>query len=138
MKNESQNNPLPARFKVPRRTVLLDHFMNNFIVVGGVSVIIAVLAIFVFIFVQIIPLFINARVNYLAEEQLIDDPTEVIAVDLDEWAELPVIVMKDGSVRFKDLIGDRGTITEDQIFPSEETVAVATYNSINRRLVAGS
>ncbi len=138
MKNESQNNPLPARFKVPRRTVLLDHFMNNFIVVGGVSVIIAVLAIFVFIFVQIIPLFINARVNYLAEEQLIDDPTEVIAVDLDEWAELPVIVMKDGSVRFKDLIGDRGTITEDQIFPSEETVAVANYNSINRRLVAGS
>lgn len=138
MNKENQKIEIPERFSVPRRIVLLDHFMNNFIIVGGVSVIIAVLAIFVFIFVQILPLFINASVNYLSEKNLIDDPSNVLAIDLDEWAELPILIMKDGSVQYHDLVGYRGAILVDEVFPKEETIAEVNYNSINRLLVAGS
>ena len=112
--------------------------MNHFIVVGGVAVIAAVMGIFIFIFVQILPLFQGAKVKPLAEHPLVDSINEIIDFDLDEWAELPVVIRKDGSVRYLDLKGDRGSIEHNDVFNPGESLSTLNYNSLKRLLVAGS
>ena len=54
--------PVPERFRVSRGTLLMDRFMNHFIKFGGVSVVVAVFGIFLFILLQVIPLFQRAEV----------------------------------------------------------------------------
>lgn len=137
-KKKSNIYKVPKRFRVTKRVLWLDHFMNHFIVVGGVAVIAAVMGIFVFIFFQILPLFQGAKVKLLAEHQLVSSMSEVIAVDLDEWAELPVVIRNDGSLRYLDLKGDRGVLENNQVFRSGESITTLNYNSLKRLLVAGS
>ena len=57
--------PVPERFRVARGTLLMDRFMNHFIKFGGVSVVVAVFGIFLFILLQVIPLFQRAEVEEL-------------------------------------------------------------------------
>ncbi len=112
--------------------------MNYFIVVGGVAVIAAVLGIFVFIFFQVLPLFQGAKVQPLAEYDLTSSVEDVVDIDLDEWAELPLVIKKDGSLNYLDLEGDRGIIENKAVFKAGETTSTLTYNSLKRLLVAGS
>ncbi len=139
MKNQSQSHHRTLeRFQVSRRIGWFDRFMNHFIVVGGLMVIAAVMGIFVFIFLQVAPLFHGAEVKLLSRHKLTDTVDSVVAVDLDEWGELPVLIQKDGSLRYRDLKGDRGIIENGQVFQAGETLSSIHYNSLNRLLVAGS
>ncbi|MBC9866600.1 MAG: ABC transporter permease subunit [Opitutae bacterium] len=139
MKNQSQpHNRTLERFRVSRRTRWFDQFMNHFIVVGGVIVIAAVMGIFVFIIFQVAPLFQGAKVELLSRHQLTDAVDSVVAVDLDEWGELPVLIQKNGSLRYIDLKGDRGILENSQVFKEGETLSSIHYNSQKRLLVAGS
>lgn len=138
MKEPSKAYQIPERFRVTRGTLWFDHFMNYFIVVGGAAVIAAVMGIFVFIFFQVLPLFKDAQVNKEAEYRLTDDMDALVAVDIDEWGELPLVLYKDGSVEYLDLITNRGTIRNESVFPPGETISSIKYSSINRLAAVGS
>ena len=135
MKNLPQT---PDRFQVSRRARWFDHFMNRFIVVGGLIVIAAVMGIFVFILLQVAPLFQGAKVKLLSRHKLTDAVDSVVAVDLDEWGELPVLIEKSGSLRYLDLKGEGGVMENDRVFATGETISSIHYNSQKRLLVAGS
>lgn len=72
--------------------------MDWVIKVGGILVILAVLGILVFIASEIIPLVKKARIS---DYQVISTGGEsAVALGVDEWSELPVLVGEDGSLTF--------------------------------------
>lgn len=76
--------------------------MNRFIKVGGLSIIAAVFAIFVFILLQILPLFGGASVN--RERSISLGDIEVTAMGSDEWSELPFFVTTEGRIMLLDTV----------------------------------
>ena len=92
---------VPARFQASKTTLFVDRFMTHFIKIGGVIVIAAVLGIFVFILIQIIPLFQGARVKELQTVPL--SPGRYSVMGVDEWSQLPFLVRADGKICFADL-----------------------------------
>lgn len=138
MSDGSQSLKKPERFHVTHHIVWFDHFMNYFIVVGGAGVIAAVLGIFVFIFLQVLPLFQGAAVSPLSQHKLTDSTKNLLALDMDEWAELPVLIYQDGRLEFLDIVGNREPIIESGIFEDEGAIAALNYNSTKRLLVAAS
>src|SRR5687767_4630614 len=95
----------PQRFQTAKSTLLIDRFMTHFITIGGLAVIIAVLGIFVFILLQILPLFQGARVQELLTVELPDKTYGVLGAD--EWSELPFVMTSDGTLIFVDMTGKR-------------------------------
>ncbi len=75
---------------------MVDRFMTGFIKTGGMLIIVAVFAIFLFIFREILPLFKGAHVE--AREERVGVSTPALAFGIDEWGELPFVVSNDGSV----------------------------------------
>ena len=79
--------PDPNRFEVSKSTLLADTFMNQFIRIGGVGIIVAIFCIFLFILVQILPLFQSADIS---EDVTITTQAESFDfAGIDEWSELP-------------------------------------------------
>ncbi|MFP4156463.1 MAG: ABC transporter permease subunit [Opitutales bacterium] len=92
------------RFVVARATLLFDRLMTAVIKCGGWAVMLAVFAIFAFIFVQILPLFGKTSVEPVGEVAL---PVESAAVmGVDEWGELPFFLNESGELYFADLPRD--------------------------------
>lgn len=101
----------PKRFTASRRVLAVDWFMTYFIRLGGVGVILTVVGIFFFILSQVLPLFQGARVEQVTGLNVPALPEgQYVALASDEWAELPLVVAKDGGVYFIDLKGGRGII----------------------------
>src|SRR5690606_26151319 len=96
--------PVPARFQLAKSPVLMDRFMNQFIKFGGLSVIVAVFGIFVFILLQVLPLFNDATVKELKSIQL--EKGSYVQLGIDEWSELPFALQADGDFQFIDVAGD--------------------------------
>ncbi len=136
MRPPSSDIEIPARFRVARATLLVDRFMNQFIKVGGLSVIVAVFGIFIFILLQILPLFRGAEVEELASYQL--EPADYVQIGIDEWSELPFAMQADGDLVFTDVVGDRGTMTRSISFVKESGFGAASYNQLSQRLAVGT
>ncbi len=97
--------PDPSRFTVAKGTLRFDRFMTHFIKVGGIGVILAVFGIFAFIAWQVFPLFRGARVKPLASVPFsVKDP---VAAGIDEWAELPFLLTRNGAFHFAALDRDQ-------------------------------
>lgn len=128
--------PVPERFQVSKGTLLIDRFMNQFIKFGGLSVIVAVFGIFIFILIQILPLFGNAQVKELKSVPL--KQTDYIQIGIDEWSELPFVMQPDGDLLFIDVIGDRGVITRSLSFAAEHGVGAVQYDQLAQRLAVGT
>ena len=62
-KSPPTHRPVAERFQVKRLTLWLDKLMTGTIITGGISVILAVLGIFFFIFAEALPLFQKAKVQ---------------------------------------------------------------------------
>lgn len=95
--------PSPDRFTTARSTLLVDRFMTAFIKIGGIGIILAVLAIGVFIFAQVVPLFQGASVHQAQEIALagsIAADDEAVVLGLDEWGERPFVVSRSGALAF--------------------------------------
>ncbi len=110
--------------------------MNRFIQVGGVSVVVAVMAIFVFIGFQILPLFRTARVHPLKTVQLPEG--SYVGLGLDEYAALPVVVDSEGRIGFFDLQGERGFVRADPGFDAERRLTAAAYHPGRQDVVVGT
>ncbi|MFU8848200.1 MAG: ABC transporter permease subunit [Opitutales bacterium] len=105
-------NPAPnfeARFTVARATLLLDRLMTGVIKCGGWLVMLAVFAIFAFIFLQILPLFGKPSVEPVGKVELPIKNPAVMGVD--EWGELPFFLSREGELYFADLPRDVVTRT---------------------------
>jgi phosphate transport system permease protein len=132
---------LPAsevRFTTSRSTLLADRLMTWFIKIGGMGIIVAVFAIFLFILFQILPLFSGAVVAPLAAIPL---PTEIPAVQvaliaLDEWGELPLVVARDGNMAFLDATGKRAPQMVPRLTGSD--LSACRYDALSQRLIVGS
>jgi phosphate transport system permease protein len=106
---------------VARSVRIVDGVMAVVIRTGGIGVILAVLGIFVFILVQILPLFRGASVELLASHPA--PKGDWVALLSDEWAEHPALVSRDGRLTFLDLAADR-PIEVVELAPGAEVTAV--------------
>lgn len=137
----STRRPLPPRFQVARPTLWFDRFMNQFIKVGGLSIIAAVFAIFVFILLQILPLFGGASV--VEERTLALGEIDIVEMGSDEWSELPFFVTADGRVRLLDTVDpggpdNRGWMELAIGFPEEMAFSDIRYNELSGNILFGS
>ena len=88
------------REKTVRKTVLwADRLADRVITVGGISVIVAVLGILVFLVMEVMPLFSGARITESSRRTLANPPTAVLASGMDEYHTLVYLVLADGSIR---------------------------------------
>jgi phosphate transport system permease protein len=131
---------VPERFRVSKGTLVLDRFMNHFIKVGGIFVIAAVFAIFIFILLQVFPLFRGASAAPEAEYAV--DLENVLFWGSDDWQELPFFLQSDGQLIFRDLRpervpGHRGQFSLDLGFPEGFQARSFSFNPVQRELVFG-
>lgn len=116
MNPNSQSN-FEDRFTVARATLLLDRLMTVVIKSGGWLVMLAVFAIFAFIFVQILPLFGKPSVEPVGQVHL---PVRDVAVmGIDEWGELPFLLNRQGQLYFADMPRDVRTRTYEREGPDD-------------------
>ena len=93
--------PVPERFLASKSTLRLDKFMTIAIRVGGLGIIVAVFGIFVFIGLEIIPLFRGAKVDH--EEHFDLGLKQVAVMGVDEWAQRPFFYQGANELKFADL-----------------------------------
>ncbi|MFP4202778.1 MAG: hypothetical protein ACLFS4_00405, partial [Opitutales bacterium] len=109
--NTPRQKPRQGRFTVSRQTLLVDRVMTWFVKAGGALVMAAVFAIFLFIFIQVIPLFSSPKVEKTGHIQTpLRDGEPIAAVGTDEWGELPFFLTESGTLYFADIEGDAGSI----------------------------
>lgn len=126
-----------SRFKTGRLTLWTDVFMTWFIKLGGVLVITSVLGIFLFIFMQIWPLFLAATVKEVKSVQLPNVDFELMGID--EWGEKPFLVEPDGKILTVDF--ETGEIAEAVIRhegAGTVEVSAATLNRREQKLILGT
>lgn len=129
--------PDESRFQTSPGTLFLDRFMTLFIKLGGVLVVSAVFGIFVFIFIQIFPLFQSAAVRELKSFQL--PPGQFPILGVDEWGMKPFLVEPDGSMLFVDVAsGNIEDIAVDFGDSEPHTVTAASINKREQRLILGT
>ena len=127
--------PDPDRFQTARSTLMVDRFMTSFIKVGGLAIIAAVFGIFVFILVEILPLFSQASVKPIGERQgPQSSPTVVIGVD--EWGELPFVLTEDGILHFLPATGSATTVKLP--LNDGERISAADYDQKEQFLSVGT
>lgn len=120
--------PRPARpesaerFRTRAATLAVDRFMTRFIRVGGVSLIAAVFAIFVFILWQVLPLFQGADVR---PEKTFQAPAGSYAfVGSDEWGDMPFLVSSDGTLTFVSMTDGSSRTVRPDFLQREKITAV--------------
>ncbi len=101
MDNNEDSEMIPSRFRTAKATLFFDRFMNFFIKFGGLGVIAAVFAIFVFVFSQVLPLLQSPRAKEQAVLQL--PSADYALIGADEWGEKPFAVERSGRVTFFEL-----------------------------------
>jgi len=119
-----RRTPDPKRFEASRLVLLTDAFMNRFIKVGGLMVVIAVIGIFVFILSQVLPMFQGATVDLeSAGAPGARLPVgEYVAIAVDEWGERPLALHRDGRIFFSDL-NNGGTVSQGSLaFLENDTI----------------
>ncbi len=126
----------PIRYEIARSSIVLDRLMNHFIKVGGIAVVTAVFGIFVFIAIQIVPLFRGADVKEAGVLQL--PAGEWTALGADEWTERPFLVGADGRLLFFDPTGLRPHEILSPALAEGEHVTAVQYVSRRQELVLGT
>lgn len=120
-----RRTPDPKRFEASRLVLWTDAFMNRFIKVGGLLVVVAVIGIFVFIMSQVLPMFQSAKVDVEGSDAISAQlpEGEYVAIAVDEWGERPLALRQDGRIFFSDLT-DGGNISEGDLeFLENDTIS---------------
>lgn len=136
----AETHSIPERFRVSRATLWFDRFMNYFITMGGIGIIVAVSLIFVFILIQIIPLFRGAQVE---EDRTFSIPHEDLhAFGVDEWTELPYFLTRTGEVYCLDIsdtevLSNRGWFQLGTVASGSNAISALELNQARHEIVAG-
>lgn len=116
--------PDPKRFEASRWVLFVDGFMNRFIRVGGLFVVVAVIGIFVFILSQVLPMFRGASLDVSGGVQSEVLPEgRYLALVADEWGERPLALRSDGQFFVADLATGGKVATMDPVLPPEEKIS---------------
>ncbi|MCC5835165.1 MAG: ABC transporter permease subunit [Opitutales bacterium] len=133
---------VPERFQVAARTLFFDKFMTGLIMIGGISIIVAVFFIFVFIGAKTLPLFRSADIEAKAVFALPDEA--FIFLGIDEWREVPYFVSENADIYFVDLemeskdYENRGTFRLPNNLPDDFVVSHISLNTITDEIRVGS
>lgn len=139
MKTEKRSLPfIPERFRVSRATLMFDRLMTGLIMIGGVSIIVAVFFIFVFIAFKITPLFRAAQVEGV--RTLVIPDKDVLSFGISESRDLIYLLTQDGSLYFvpKDENDPRGIFTVDKPLPDDFELLSFYHDKLRDRLVLTS
>lgn len=122
---------------VSKRILRIDRMMNRVIQIGGLSVILTVLGIFLFILWQIFPLFQKAKVSSSTSVHVgIDDFT---VIGTDEWAELPFFLNLKGSFFFVDLKKSGKSFHLEPDWPdAPPTITTLRYRQDAQKVIFGT
>lgn len=131
----SSSSEIPARFRPSQAVLLIDGFMNHAIKLGGILVITAVLGIFVFIALQVYPLFLSAKVSPIAEISLPTDNYTLLTSD--EWGQTALLATSSGNLLAVDV--PSGTTTPITLqFPIPKPLTCLRYLPEQSLLLAGT
>ncbi|HEY2573986.1 MAG TPA: ABC transporter permease subunit [Verrucomicrobiaceae bacterium] len=130
--------PVPERFLASKGTLRLDLIMTWLIRVSGVSIIVMVLGIFVFVLSQILPLFKGAKVGMTITTPVVADARKVKAFGVDESSRLPFVYEGGDELRFIDLSQEGRVIPEKLNLPAGAEISSVDYHAANHRLAFGT
>lgn len=132
-----QPGPVPERFIVSRRTLLLDRFMTSAIVFGGIGIVVAVFGIFAFILGEIFPLFQDARVEEAGRRPFTHEVGGVLG--LDEWSKLPFSFDGRSRISFASMDDPAAPVRSEPIpLPEGAEVTAYRYDAIRQTLILGT
>ncbi len=124
------------RFRTSRATLWTDRFMTHFIKFGGIGVILAVLGIFLFIFLQILPLFRAAKVEHIKSLSLKEARYAQFGVD--EWGELPFFIHPEGRIDFLSIPTGRMVKQVPLEMPEGREITAIRYRMKTQSLFIGT
>lgn len=124
------------RYEIARSTLWLDRAMQHFIKIGGISIVTAVFAIFIFIFWQILPLFSQAHVRPTGTWSV--PPGQYVTLGADEWSTLPFLLDRDGSVTFLRLSENGAAERHPLPLPEGERATAFAYHAKQQQIVVGT
>jgi phosphate transport system permease protein len=134
-------HPLPehatgqSRFQTARLTLFVDRLMTVVIKFGGALVITSVLGIFLFIVLQIWPLFAPAKVAELKSIQLPDAKFALLGID--EWGAKPFLVEPDGKMLVVDY--ESGSVSEEPLaLGTSASITAAALNKRDQKIILGT
>ncbi|MCE9518003.1 MAG: ABC transporter permease subunit [Verrucomicrobia bacterium] len=130
--------PVPERFLASKATLRLDALMTWLIRIGGVSIIIMVLGIFVFVLSQILPLFKGAHIEPQTETAVVANAAQVKAFGVDESSRLPFVYEGGDELRFIDLAQNGKIISEKLTLPVGARITAQDYHAGNHRMAFGT
>jgi phosphate transport system permease protein len=123
------------RYSVSAAVRRIDRWMTAFIRIGGIGIILAVFAIFVFILSQILPLFRRAEVR---RDRSWDVPANnYVALDSDENGTIPFLLTDHGDVIFLQTETD-SVVSRSLPLPEEEHATCFRYHPADKRIIAGT
>lgn len=134
----------PKRYKVSKLTLMIDRLMGRLITTGGIAIIIAVCGIMVFLVLQILPLFRSAHLTALPETQIqtAGRSESIVAMAIDEWGVLSVLVHSDGTIAcvpLAPLEQNQGQESRFQIpLKPGETLTKARFQAAHHQIIAGT
>lgn len=124
MEMESERQTKASR-QALHRQILVDRCMGRGILVGGLGVLSLVAAIFLFIVIEILPLFRGARVGDVETRPTgVSDP---IVLGVDDWNQRPFIIGRDGGATLLSTREDGETVSFDAPFTGESQIRKARY-----------
>ena len=129
---------MPERFLASKGTLRLDAIMTWLIRISGVSIIVMVLGIFVFVLGQILPLFKGAQVGPESVTPVVADAAKVKAFGVDESSRLPFVYEGGDELRFIDLSQNGRVIPEKLNLPAGAEISSVDYHAANHRLAFGT
>lgn len=128
--------PVPERFLASKSALRLDRLMTVAIRLGGLGIIVAVFGIFVFIGMEVIPLFRGAQVDHEAHYELGLKNTAVMGVD--EWAQRPFFYEGGRELKFADLSKNGVIDTSPLPLPEGATPTAWTRDARRNRVTLGT
>ncbi len=125
----------PVRYEIAASTIRVDRAMQQFIKVGGISIVTAVFAIFIFILWQILPLFAAPKVEEDAAWSVPPGPHAAMGVD--EWSALAFFLDREGELTFFRI--ENGAIHRQRLpLPDGERMTASRYHPKRQDIIVGT
>jgi phosphate transport system permease protein len=123
------------REKTVRKSVIwADRIADNTITIGGISVIVAVLGILVFLVMETWPLFAGGKLLDSRRYEIADPPQAVSGAGMDEYRTMVYLLMPDGRMRL--IHAPTGKQLGESVLIPNDSPITAVAESMDRRFLA--
>ena len=130
------DSPKIKRYNQMRK--LKDQFASGGIAIGGISVIAAILLIFLYLFYEVLPMFQSASVEPVAEYALPGDASKTLYLAIEEQNEIGLRVSQSGQISFYALLdGSMNTQIQLPLPADTHITSFATNSDESRLMIAG-